>query len=60
MNHPWGTKIFPPVTDESPWQKSVAGDPLLHHNRDVGLPTEADVVVIGSGLSGESSLNGMN
>lgn len=42
--------------DRSPWQISVKDDPLLNINKDAPLPSEVDVVVIGSGLCGECSI----
>jgi hypothetical protein len=35
----------------SHWLQSVQGDPLLDHRTTSALPTSADVVIIGSGVS---------
>jgi hypothetical protein len=39
----------------SHWLQSVQGDPLLDHRTTPRLPPSADVVIIGSGVSGFSA-----
>ncbi|KAL7415152.1 FAD dependent oxidoreductase-domain-containing protein [Mrakia frigida] len=41
-----------PLGALSPWQISVRSNPILNLNRDTPLPSEAQVVLIGSGLTG--------
>lgn len=38
----------------SPWQETVRSHPLLNQGKDDELPESADVVIIGSGMCGES------
>lgn len=49
---PWGPSVFPPKWVRSVWQRSVEGDPLVNWGENDPLPETADVVIIGSGLSG--------
>ncbi|KAK8869484.1 hypothetical protein IAR55_000049 [Kwoniella newhampshirensis] len=51
---PWGEKVFPPTWPLSAWQRSTRDDPLINHGRDDPLPETADIVIIGSGISGAS------
>lgn len=37
----------------SVWQRSTRNDPLLNEGRNVPLPAEASVVIVGSGMCGE-------
>ncbi|ORY28201.1 FAD dependent oxidoreductase-domain-containing protein [Naematelia encephala] len=49
---PWGKEVLPPTWSLSAWQRSTREDPLVNRGRDEALPEFADVVIIGSGLSG--------
>ncbi|OCF32027.1 hypothetical protein I316_06413 [Kwoniella heveanensis BCC8398] len=52
---PWGPKVFPPEWALSAWQRSVRDDPLINWGEHDPLPQTADVVVIGSGISGATT-----
>lgn len=41
-----------PLGDLSVWQKSTRDHPLLNRGKDGPLPSEADVVIVGSGMCG--------
>lgn len=43
-----------PLGELSVWQRSVRDHPLLNAGKDEPLPAEADVVIVGSGMCGES------
>lgn len=49
---PFGPGILPIPSTTSHWQRTVAGDPLATAGKNAPLPATADVVIIGSGLSG--------
>ncbi|ORY28951.1 FAD dependent oxidoreductase [Naematelia encephala] len=52
---PWGPSVLPNKWQRSYWQRSVGDESLLHHGREDSLPDSADVVIIGSGLSGATT-----
>jgi hypothetical protein len=41
-----------PLGELSVWQKTTRDHPLLNAGKDGELPSEADVVIIGSGMCG--------
>lgn len=43
-----------PLGDLSVWQRSTRDHPLLNQGKDGPLPSEADVVIVGSGMCGGS------
>jgi hypothetical protein len=53
MTQPFGPTILPTASTTSHWMRTVAGHDLLTAGADGPLPSHADVVIIGSGLSGE-------
>lgn len=51
---PFGPNILPAQSTTSHWQRSTAGNAFATCGMNDALPADADVVIIGSGLSGES------
>lgn len=47
----------PPLGVLSEWQRTVRDHPLLNAGKDEPLPESADVVIVGSGMCGESLVN---